>query len=270
MTIRVHNEGWDNLVYIANNEVVFRIPRNELSRRQLQVELHFLPQIAEVSPLAVPEYQYFSKQTGLYAGYDLLPGEQFTAQMFETCSSDEKRHIAKQIGAFLSALHSFPLHEKDLQAVPVQKQSRQSWLDLWAEVYHKAADILQSQHREKIERMFSYILDEMDFDMLPKTLIHGDFSSDHLLFNETSKQLSGVIDFGDLMIGDPAYDFNGILREYWGEFLQEVLQFYQPGMDDKYKQRITRFYQAKIPLHGLLVGIERKDQDMIQQNFLGL
>jgi aminoglycoside phosphotransferase (APT) family kinase protein len=97
-TQRENDEGWDNLVIIMDERVVFRIPRNEISRRQMQVEMHFLPQISAVSPLPVPLYKYFSKEPGLYAGYDLIPGIPFTRDVFEKSTNKQQKKIAQLLG----------------------------------------------------------------------------------------------------------------------------------------------------------------------------
>ena len=39
-------------------------------------------------------------------------------------------------------------------------------------------------------------------------VIHGDLTDDHILFDPVRRRLSGVIDFADMAIGDPAQDFS--------------------------------------------------------------
>ena len=264
-SFRVNEEGWDNLVYIVNEQVIFRIPRHASSRDQLRVEFHFLPQIAAVSPLPVPEYKYFSKEPGLYAGYDLLSGSPLSAQGLESCTKAQQKQIAAQTGSFLSVLHTLPIKEAALKTLPIRRQKRESWCRLRSEVLDKGAAYLAAAHRKKIGDIFTFILDEIDFDHLPKALIHGDFSADHILFDEADKRISGVIDFGDLMIGDPAYDFTGILLEYGRDFMDDVLAQYEPKHDEKFLERIERFYLPKVPLHSLLFGIEQGNEGMISQ-----
>lgn len=42
----------------------------------------------------------------------------------------------------------------------------------------------------------------------------------NILYSATKQDISGVIDFGGASIGDPAYDFAGILAGYGEGFLQ--------------------------------------------------
>ena len=263
--LRLNTDGWDNLVLIMDERVAFRIPRNKLSRKQLRVELHYLPQIAAVSPLPVPIYTFFSKEPGLYAGYELIPGQPFERKFFNECTKTQQTEIAKLIGAFLSTLHRLEINEKSNSKLPVRRQNRQSWLDLHAEVLSKAADMLNAIHKKKIDELFSYILEEIHFDELPKVLIHGDFSSDHIIYDPVRKGISGIIDFGDLMIGDPAYDFTGILLEYGRLFLDEVLEYYELPLDEAFLERIEQFYIPKGSLHQLLYAIEQGDERFVSQ-----
>ena len=44
-------------------------------------------------------------------------------------------------------------------------------------------------------------------DAGPERLIHSDVTDDHLLLAPAGDRLAGVIDFGDVELGDAAYDF---------------------------------------------------------------
>ena len=40
-------------------------------------------------------------------------------------------------------------------------------------------------------------------------IVHGDLVPEHVLLNEPAERLAGIIDFGDVALGDPAQDFSG-------------------------------------------------------------
>lgn len=50
-------------------------------------------------------------------------------------------------------------------------------------------------------------LDDEALQQGPRCLVHGDLWWDNLLVDEDGENLLGVIDFGDVSIVDPAYDF---------------------------------------------------------------
>src|SRR5512145_904359 len=58
------------------------------------------------------------------------------------------------------------------------------------------------------------------------SLLHCDIGPGHVLYDPQTKNLTGVIDFGDIVIGDPARDFIYIYEDFGPLFLKEVLNRY--------------------------------------------
>ena len=69
-------------------------------------------------------------------------------------------------------------------------------------------------------------------------MIHADIEPPHILIDGTC--FSGVIDFGDVLIGDRACDF-GWLWELGEAFIDDVLSHYRYGSEDL-KQRGRWFW----------------------------
>ena len=84
-------------------------------------------------------------------------------------------------------------------------------------------------------------------------LLHGDFSPDHVLFDRRAEKITGIIDFGDVRIGDPTYDFQW--REDFGEtFWHELLTRYRLEIDEGFFRRLE-FYERRQPLGEILYGV---------------
>ncbi|MHB8926136.1 MAG: phosphotransferase [Bacillota bacterium] len=79
---------------------------------------------------------------------------------------------------------------------------------------------------------------------------HRDLSADHLLVDPQTLGLTGVIDFEDAAVGDPAFDFTGLAGLGPG-----ALDNYKGPSDAGFAERIE-FYRRLVPLHELLYGIE--------------
>jgi aminoglycoside 2''-phosphotransferase len=107
-TVQVHNDGDDFLVVEVNHAWMFRFPRNESARQALRCEMAFLPEFASRSPLPVPRYTFVGEDV---VGYRKIEGMPLTRSLFETLDDETRRVIARQIGEFLSALHTFPLNQ---------------------------------------------------------------------------------------------------------------------------------------------------------------
>lgn len=73
---------------------------------------------------------------------------------------------------------------------------------------------MREDARQSVSTSFeSYVNKRSHFDFTP-CLVHGDFGMTNILYSSVKKEISGVIDFGGVSIGDPAYDFAGILASY--------------------------------------------------------
>lgn len=86
----------------------------------------------------------------------------------------------------------------------------------------------------------------------PRVLVHGDLSGDHLLVDGTGR-LSGLIDFADARLADPALDFAGILNELGWRDLGRVLEHYDGELDAGTLYR-THFYIEVAPIYQVVDG----------------
>lgn len=88
-------------------------------------------------------------------------------------------------------------------------------------------------------------------------LKHGDFGTTNILFDLPRQMISGILDFGGAGLGDPAYDFAGLLSSYGEAFLQRCIMTY-PEIEAFWDRII--FYQGTFALLEALFGIENHDQ----------
>jgi aminoglycoside 2''-phosphotransferase len=241
---------------------MFRFPRTEGGRQRLALELSLLSKLAPALPLAIPKYSYFSNETNHYAGYAMIPGRALRAAQLGSLPAEQQNLAADALGTFLSALHSFSLDDLSNEVRPPQ-QIPQDWLSFRDAVLEKASSHLSHREREWVRTLFGNYMERWGI-LQPRCLIHADFTDDHILFNSESGKISGIIDFGDVCIGDPAYDLAGVMLSYGWKFLQRVLQTYQVPLDEEWMARIEQFYLPKVSLHQLLYGIEMKDYQLIE------
>ncbi|MEO8973239.1 MAG: phosphotransferase, partial [Ktedonobacteraceae bacterium] len=78
-----------------------------------------------------------------------------------------------------------------------------------------------------------------------------------------------VIDWGDSMIGDPAFDFVGL---HWGHgqtFTKRVLKNYQGTINTSFWQRMA-FYLRYQPFSELLYGAYSGNEQILAQGKAGL
>ena len=91
------------------------------------------------------------------------------------------------------------------------------------EVEKKIYPDIDEEMKKYISSLYASFLENEAYFKYQPRLLHGDLSCDHLLFDPQKEQLTGIIDFGDLQIGDPDLDYIYIYEECGEAFTREVM-----------------------------------------------
>ena len=189
-TVLELDHGYDFEVAIVDDDWVFRFPRRAAVEEALEVEIALLPSLASALPVAVPSFEYVSRQP-FFVGYRLIRGEPLV---------DED---PDGVRAFLDALHAV-----DPAGLPVE---RPDWVEAYREQCGKFEDLvfplLDEDLRPQAKRLFGEAETLVDFE---PALLHADLGPEHLLVRDG--RLAGVIDWGDARVGDPALDYAWLLN----------------------------------------------------------
>jgi aminoglycoside 2''-phosphotransferase len=249
----VHNNGDDFVVLEINSAWIFRFPRRGISRDALKVEKVFLAKFTHISPLPVPDYQFFGED---FVGYPKIQGASLSLDLFQSLSKQSQHQIARQIGGFLSAVHNFPVEDARQMGVT---EGWNGWHQKGIQTFREElAPMLTPTAR----RNALACLDRMLAEPFESKVVHGDFAlEDHVFFDAQRQELSGVIDFADVTLNDPAHDFQNIV-EYGGEeFFDEVMKDYH-GVEDPTLLKRTRLRIEARPLfeasYSLIFGFEER------------
>jgi len=192
--------GWDNRTFRLGEKMLVRIPSAEAYATQVEREQRWLLRFAPNLPLPIPTPLAMGKPALGYpwcwSVYSWLDGEQAHPQRLNNLSI-----FARELGGFLCSLQSVdatggPLsgphnfHRGGSLSV-YEGQTKQSIAMLGARVDGKA-----------VARIWDAALKTAWNG--PPVWVHGDISAGNLLVREG--RLCGVIDFGQLCLGDPACD----------------------------------------------------------------
>lgn len=237
-TRQLITEGWDHEVLILDNRYVFRFPNDDYYRSHLQHEIRLLKLLQPLVNINIPSYQFIAPNIE-FAGYPLIPGRNLTKEVFSKLASNEKPTIAKQLADFLSVLHTLITNGHDLSFVPGWDFAEE-YLESKQLAAKHLPSVLSPEDYEIVNKMLANI-DTLLPQHQPKVFLHGDIYSRHL-FWDTDKQQLGLIDFGDMTLGDPAYDF-GELFEYGEDFVKQVYKAYQGPKDDTFLDRAWKYQQ---------------------------
>lgn len=230
---KVIDQGWTNLVIEVNEQWIFRFVR-DINNRQIIIEQDFLPKFAQVSPVKIPEILVSDYD---YIAYDKIPGERFSPKKFLLFSNSQKTKVIRLLGEFLTCLHNFKFSHQYLSEAPYG--GGDFWNDLWLIV----KDDLSLQTRQKAENYFSDAIAQIKTIPLEKTLIHADLGTNNILIDFKQNSLNGIIDFGDICLGDPAADFAGFYRNFGRRFTEDLISYYQRPIEKNFWTRIE--YESK-------------------------
>jgi aminoglycoside 2''-phosphotransferase len=249
-TSEVKTNGWDNDILIINEQQVFRFPKTDQIIDQIKNECDLLEQLARKKPLLeIPKYRpIYEGETLCAVTYPFLAGASLNEHPFDLRKNPEN---ARLLGDFLIKLHQIkgsPLHSIHTFCY---------WQTLFESLRKKVYKVLRNEERLAIEDVFTRFLNRYLALSYKKVPIHGDLSASNIIFDKAEYQISGIIDFTDAQMGDPAFDFAGIYWNYGPEYTREVLSFYHSDeSSEEMFERISTFYGLQPVFHELLHSVE--------------
>ncbi len=252
--------GWDNVAYLVNARYIFRFPRRKIAAGLIAREVRVLPSLAPHLPLPIPVPTFVGEPEADYpypfAGYTLLPG---VTACRAGLSEEERGRCAVTLARFLAALHRIPVDADTLAWAP-------------------GDEIERANHRKRAPRMKARLplpalqANGIEPDRLcelldrlaaaapqagPLCWVQGDFYARHLLIDD-ARNVCGVIDWGDVHLGDPAIDLSIAFSFLPAEARNAFRQAY--GSIDSATWDRARFraihYAIELIPYGLQVGDE--------------
>jgi aminoglycoside phosphotransferase (APT) family kinase protein len=262
-SLRLLGQGWDNTMWLVDEQWAFRFPRRQMVIPGLENEMSYLPILAPLLPLQVPEPTLLGQPTESFGwpfyGAPFLPG----CELAESALDDEARiALGRPLGEFLRALHSLEL-DADLPVDPVRRadmsfrvpKTRERLgelerLGLWSApaAAHEIVDAATA-------------LDPPE----PIALVHGDLHLRHLLVNDGGRP-TAVIDWIDLSRNEPGVD----LVLYWGALpthgRAKFREAYGPVADDDLLrgQILALFLCGTLAVYGHHEGLPRLECEAVR------
>lgn len=242
-TYRYLTQGWDHVVIILDEMIVFRAPRDSSYRRELMNEIQLLHYLKRKVDVGIPDYIYISRDES-FAGYPLVKGLELTTSRFQHLSDSEKECAANQLAGFITALHATPRSILKKCHVRTEDQKR-----MYEELVRDTRVLLYPRLPEKYIHSIEEYFEELEIALshdYSHVLAHNDLGSEHILWDAQERRIN-IIDFSDRSLGDPAIDFTG-LREYGLPFATRVFESYKGTKDEEMLLR-SELYFKRIPLY---------------------
>lgn len=258
--------GQNNDVLIVNHSLVFRFPKYKNGIIQLRRETEILKYIKDIvsTPIPNPIYEAFGElEPGkAFTGYKLIDGVPLWKESLIGIKSVEMmKGLAVQLVSFLVELHSISGEKVRRDLNLKVRNPREEMYKLYDKIQTKLFPYIREDAQKEVSQSFETFLEGKSFSNLDITLIHGDFGASNILWDPETSRISGIIDFGGSGLGDPAYDFAGILSSYGREFFDMCMNLYPNG--DEISERV-KFYKSTFALQEALHGIENGDREAFE------
>ncbi|MGI5154750.1 phosphotransferase family protein [Microbispora sp. CA-102843] len=246
-TVERLGEGQDNAAYEVNGELVVRQSKIDdvaLRGEEVRREAALLAAVSELSPLPVPQPILVDEEEGVLA-YRKLPGRPLNLHPVR-----EPARLAAPLGEFLSRLHAAPVERMEA-FVSRDTYSMSELLEEAEEHYRDIVAHVPAAARRLVE---DFIGTAAPAEPGVLTLCHNDLGSEHLLVDVEASTVTGVIDWTDAAIADPAYDLALVYRDLGPEVYKRTLEHYQGRRDDADHERAV-FYARCALLEDVAYGL---------------
>lgn len=258
-------------VFEVKKKYIFRFPdsifRNIDGIKMIEREIKILNLIERYVPYPIPDPIYFSiENDNPFIGYEKIEGRTLSHYL-EKGSRKQKIKIAKQIGFFLSHLHSDKVYDAFLNETEEEyspEQYKLEWYNYYQNIQKVIFPLMNSTQREWLTKLFKNFLERKENFYFKPVLIHGDFDTSNILIDPKTFEITGIIDFEDSRIYDPAADF--LFFREGSLFLQHIISSYQRDIDFSFKERMKFLYGYNF-LPYIRFGIENNLPDMVKAGF---
>ena len=184
---------------------------------------------------------------------------------------EEQRHaagVAAALGTTLGELHTW---ESSAYAglVPADHHLPAEWRDETAAAVEEVRHVLTPTQLAEVRR---FLADPAPAPTSRWTLSHNDLGIEHVLVDPgaTQARVTGVIDWGDAAITDPAYDFGLLLRDLGPAALGSALAAYtRTGADAWGIGERARYYAGCTLVEDLAFGLTQDRAEYVEKSLAG-
>jgi aminoglycoside phosphotransferase (APT) family kinase protein len=256
--------GFDNTAFLVGSQYVFRFPRRQIAVDLLESEIAFLSTAeSQELPLSVPRPQWIGMPSQHYQwpflGYEKLEGS--TADRAEL-SDEDRAQLASALGSFLAKLHALPVDRYSfLTGDRIGKLDLQKRIPLASENLAELKALNLIDGFECFEAIVAETAQMTSISTID-CVVHGDVYARHLLVNHNRK-ICGVIDWGDVHIGNRAVDlavmYSFLPRNAYEDFMRAY------GNVDDDTMKLARFRALYVSCILVQYGIDCSDEELVQE-----
>lgn len=242
--------GWDNRV-TRRSDWVYRTPRFPDREPQLRREARLLPWLAAQLSSGVPTAEVVS-ESPFTVRHRYVPGG--------PCPGTAPEH-GQAVGRFLRALHALDPQKAEQHGARDPSDSLRELRETLARMERDVLPLLPKRRRQD----GAGLLNRMRTPPPYLALVHGDLGPEHIRVVED--RVSGIIDWGDSCVFDPALDLAWAVAGAGPDFSAAVVSEYQPAEDLLER---ARDWHLLGPWHEVLYGLGAGGPDFVKSGMAGV
>jgi aminoglycoside phosphotransferase (APT) family kinase protein len=224
-------EGFDNVAYAVDGRLLLRVSkkadpvprRSDAERDVALLELAAAHVTLPTNQVVAADLDDGALLLTLVGGVtaDQLPPRDLAA-------------FAAAMARFLTDLHRVPAGVAAGVVTPARPL--REWFDETVQLWREAESGFPADDRAAVER---FLTDPVPADPARMVLCHNDLGDEHIVLTDDGRDVSGVIDWSDAVLGDPARDLALLAFDFGPDMLDRVLQTYaspvpdDPGLRDR-------------------------------------
>jgi aminoglycoside phosphotransferase (APT) family kinase protein len=167
--------------------------------------------------------------------------------------SDHGRSIADALGELLTAMHAVPV-DRWTDLVDTDDRPPAAWRRDAAQTYIRVAGQVPAMHRRLVE---TFLDAPPPHHRYIPVFSHNDLGIEHVLIDPVAWTVTGIIDWSDAAIVDPASDFGLLYRDLGPAALDAAIGRYRTDANDiaALSERAVFYARCKV-FEDLAYGIE--------------
>jgi aminoglycoside phosphotransferase (APT) family kinase protein len=238
-SVRALGEGLDNAAHEVNGELIVRTSKETDPARRaesIRREAELLAVVARIATLPVPQPIFADPGAGIIA-YLRRPGLPLLDHPVA-----EPARLAPTLGRFLGRLHHTPLEEVE-HLVERDAYPPSAWLRGAKQDYREVSGRLPASARRQIE---DFLGRTPPAELRALAFCHNDLGSEHVLADAGRGKVTGIIDWTDAAVTDPARDLALVYRDLGPEVFRLALTHYEGPFDGSDLERAVFYARCKL------------------------
>ncbi len=265
--IRVVESGWANLVLEADDRIVFRIPRRREVAKSLDFEIRALELLSHYLTIPIPRPELLSTlrrpEGWPFMAYPKLTGIPLSGA--PPIGPTGIRRLGEFLGTLLTELESVP--PRSMLRIGAQPGSRGEWEKRYRRLFRRFAKVaepaIEPRSRRAVSTSFGRFFDALRGAHYRPIATHLDLGVYNILWDKASNRPTGVIDWEDARLADPAFDLTGLM--ILGPANLRALTDSRMTPEDSTFERRLAFYRQMVPLHDFVNAAEIRNSSMMRK-----